>query len=150
MALRCKKCDSGQVSKSGKANGKQRYFCKKCGLHFTIGDGRTSEHVAAKKAMCVVLYSIGNVSFRALAKMFNTSPSLTHRWVVKAGCTTPRKATPHRGEIKQVEFDKVRSYIKTKQLKMFDGTKPLTIISGDMGQGYSAIVILQPLDTNET
>jgi len=110
-------------------------------MHFTIGDGRTSDEIAAKKAMCVVLYMLGGASYRMLAKIFDTSPSLTHRWIVKAGCTTPRKLRD--GEIKQVEFDKARSFIKTRQQKMFDNTRPLTIISGHMGLGYSTIVILQ-------
>jgi len=141
---KCKKCNSGLVTKSGKANGKQRYFCKGCGCHFTEGDGRTNEQVDAKKAMCVVLYSTGKASFRTLARIFNTSPSLTYRWIVEAGCKVPHQEIT--GEIKQVDFDKAWNYVESKKDALFESTKSLAIAAGDMGLGYSAIVILQRSD----
>jgi transposase len=142
---KCKKCNSVQVTKSGKANGKQRYYCKVCGCHFTEGDGRTNEQIAAKKAMCVVLYSLGKISFRTLAKTFNTSPSLTYRWIVEAGSKIPHQKTS--GEVKQMEIDEAWHFIRSKAAA-FESSKPVTVAAGEMGLGYSAIVILQHSGNN--
>ena len=55
----CKKCGSSKNIKSGKVNDKQRYECKECGCHFMEGEARTNEKIKAKKALCVLLYSLG-------------------------------------------------------------------------------------------
>ncbi|MCL2707288.1 MAG: hypothetical protein FWE97_03910 [Dehalococcoidia bacterium] len=140
---RCKKCNSDRVTKSGRANGKQRHYCKDCGCHFTDGDGRTNERVTIKKAMCVVLHILGKTSFRTMARVFNTSPSLTYRWIDEAKC----KSYNHdlKGETKQIAFGKLSSFIKSTEAG-FDPSKPLTVASGELWPGYPAIVILQQLD----
>jgi len=96
--------------------------------------------------MCVVLYSLGKASFRTISKMFNTSPSLTYRWVIEAGCGKHNKET--RSEIKYMEFDKIGNFIKAKGTN-FEPSKPLAVASGELWPGYSAIVILQPLSDTE-
>ena len=141
--LKCKKCNSNNITKSGKVNGKQRYFCKSCRCHFTEGDGRTNERVAVKKAMCVVLHSLSKVSYRKQARLFSTSPSLTYRWIVESGCKQPDQEAI--GEIKQLAFDKMQNYIKSKEAN-FDTSRPVTIASGELWAGYPAIVILQNVD----
>jgi len=138
---KCKNCNSERVIKSGKANNKQRYHCKDCGCHFTEGDGRTNEKIAAKKAMCVILYSLGKASFRMLAKIFDTSPSLTYRWIVEAGCKLPDQEIP--SDIVQMEFDEMWHFVKRKKTN-FGSSKPLTVVAGELWPGYLAIVMLQP------
>jgi transposase len=138
---KCKNCSAVRTIKSGKVNGKQRYKCKECGYHFTEGDRRTNERIAAKKAMCVILYSLGKASFRMLAKIFNTSASLTYRWIVEAGCKLPEQAVP--GDITQMEFDEMWHFIKSKKTN-FGSSRPLIVAEGEPWPGCSAIVILQP------
>ena len=79
--IKCKHCGSTKVVKNGFVRKKQRYFCKSCSRNFVIGDGRRKESVAIKKALCVILYSLGKASFGFLAKLFGVSRSLTYRWV---------------------------------------------------------------------
>jgi transposase len=81
MAI-CKSCKSELVVKNGFVRGKQRFRCKNCGLTFVEGDARTNEKIAAKKAMCVILYSLGKVSFTMLAYVFDSWPSLVYRWIM--------------------------------------------------------------------
>ncbi|MCL2766835.1 MAG: hypothetical protein FWD21_04050 [Peptococcaceae bacterium] len=138
--FKCKKCGSGTTTKSGKVNGKQRYLCKVCGCHFTEGDGRTNEKVALKKAMCIVLNTVGKSSFRSMAKVFNTSPSLTYRWVAESGCIKPEAGSV--GETKSMTFKKLGGYLKGKEA-CFDTSKPLTVASGELWPGHTAIIILQ-------
>jgi transposase len=64
--VECKNCHSEQIVKSGFVRGKQRYKCKGCGIHFVEGDARTSDKIAALKALCVVLYSLGKGSYNML------------------------------------------------------------------------------------
>lgn len=109
----CKKCGSNENIKSGKVNQKQRYECKKCGCHFIEGDERTNEKIKAKKALCVLFYSLGKSSFRMLAKIFNTHPSLVYRWVVEASNKLP--AYQINETITEIEFDEMWHFVKSKK-----------------------------------
>ena len=40
---------------------------EECGYNFVIGDGRTSEKIAALKALCVLFYSLGKDSYNKYA-----------------------------------------------------------------------------------
>ncbi len=42
---------------------------------------QANEKIAAKKAMCVLLYSLSKASYSMLAKIFDTWPSLVYRWI---------------------------------------------------------------------
>ena len=143
----CKSCNAERVIKSGKVNEKQRYKCKECGYHFTEGDRRTNERIAAKKAMCVILYSLGKASFRMLAKIFNTYPSLTYRWIVEAGCKLPKQEIP--GDITEIEFDEMWHFIRQKKTN-FGSSRPLIAAAGELWPGHSAVVILQPSNGSMT
>jgi transposase len=137
----CKNCKSKEAVKNGKARGKQRYRCRSCGYNFVEGDGRTNERIAAKKAMCVILYSLGKASYNMLAHIFDTWPSLVYRWIVEAGARLPEQEVS--GEIKQMEFDEMWHYIEAKKTN-FGLSRPLTVASGELWPGCSAVVILQP------
>ena len=137
---KCKNCDNEKVVKSGFVRGKQRYKCKSCGYNFIEGDARTNEKIAAKKAMCVLFYSLGKGSYNMLAKIFNTWPSLVYRWIVEAGAKLPKQEVS--GEIKQMEFDEMWHFIKNKKTN-FGSSKPLTVVGGEPWPGCLAIVMLQ-------
>ena len=108
----CKKYGSSKNIKSGKVNDKQRYECKECGCHFMEGDG-TNEKIKAKKALCVLLYSLGKCSFRMLAKIFNTHPSLVYRWIKEASERLPKYQIED--NITEIEFDEMWHFIKSKK-----------------------------------
>ena len=99
--------------KNGKARGKQRYRCSVCRLNFVEGDARTNGRMAAKRAMLVLLYSLGKGSFNMLARLFGTWPSLVHRWVVREGLSLPDRSIP--GEVKEMEFDEMWHFIESKK-----------------------------------
>jgi hypothetical protein len=76
-----------------------------------------------------------------LAKIFGTSPSLTYRWIVEAGCRLPERSVP--GTITEMEFDEMWHFVKSK--KTNDGSsRRWTVAHGELWPGCSAIVILQP------
>jgi transposase-like protein len=63
--------------------------CKACGLNFVEGDRRQKPETAIKKALCVLLYSLGKASFKGLAKILSHSPSIIYRWIKEAVEQTP-------------------------------------------------------------
>lgn len=139
----CKNCSSTDIVKNGFVRNKQRYRCKKCGFNFVEGDGRTSGAIAAKKAMLILLYSMGKISFNMLGKIFNMWPSQVYRWIVKEGKKLPEQSIP--GEIKEIEFDEMWHFIERKKTS-FGSSKPLIAAQGKLWPGCSAIVMLQLSD----
>jgi transposase len=129
--------------KNGFVRGKQRFRCKVCGLNFVEGDARTNEKTAAKKAMCIILYSLGKTSFNMLAHIFDSWPSLVYRWIMEAGAKLPESNVS--GEVRQMEFDEMWHFIRQKK-ENYGSSKPLTVAHGELWPGFSAIVILQHSD----
>ena len=86
--MRCKKCDDEKCRKNGFVRGVQRYKCSECGLNFIEGDRRQKPETAIKKALCVILYSLGKASYNMLGKILGHSPSIIYRWIKKAMETT--------------------------------------------------------------
>ena len=140
MSPACKKCGSGESVKNGIVKGKQRFRCKNCGCNFRGGDSRTNERVAAKKAMCILLYAMAKGSFRMMGRMFGRSHSLIYRWVRAFGEALPEPDVP--GGVKEMEFDEMWHFVGSKKTG-FGSSKPLTVAHGELWPGCSAVVILQ-------
>ncbi len=104
MAI-CKQCGGERTVKNGTVRGKARYKCKDCGLNFTDGDGRVRNELAAKKALAVILYSLGKASFGMLAKIFGVSRSLTYGWIREKTDALPEPVVA--GTISEMEFDEM-------------------------------------------
>jgi len=138
--ITCKNCKSEHKTKSGTVNNKQRYKCKDCGYHYVEGDGRTNDKVAAKKALCVLLYSLGKASFRMLAKIFDTNQSLVYRWIVEAGAKLPEPRIDN--DITEIEFDEMWHFVKAKKTS-YGLSKHLTVAQGELSPGYSVVVMLK-------
>ena len=141
--IKCKQCGSQQIVKNGCTRGSQRYKCKECNFNFIEGDKRNKPETAVKKALCVILYSLGKASFNMLGKILNHSPSIIYRWVVEAMDKTQE---PHiYSEIQEIEFDEMWHFIQSK--KTNDGSSKRWIVAqGEVLPGLLAIVMLQPLN----
>ena len=137
----CKRCGSQQIVKNGLVAGKQRYKCRNCGCNFRQGDSRTNDKIAAKKALCVLLYAMAKGSFRMMGRILGTNHTLLYRWIRAFGQSLPEPEVP--GEIRQVEFDEMWHFLVSKK-ENFGSSKPLTVAHGKLWPGCSAIVILQP------
>jgi transposase-like protein len=133
----CKRCGDEKHRKNGILQGKQRYRCSACGYNFTEGDGRRNPALPAKKALAVLLYSLGKGSFSMIGKLFGHSPSLIYRWINEAAATI---ADPEISEdIKEMEFD------ETKALHWFKKNKLWIIKAVDRGTGRTVAWIIHPL-----
>jgi transposase-like protein len=137
----CKICKSTKTRKNGIVLGKQRYKCKECGLNFREGDNRTNDKAAARKALCILLYSMAKGSFRMIGRILGVDHSLVYRWIQEFGLSLPEPNVS--ADIKQMEFDEMWHFVGSKK-ESFGSSKPLTVAHGELWPGYSAIVILQP------
>ncbi|MCL1908049.1 MAG: hypothetical protein FWG12_01625 [Holophagaceae bacterium] len=140
MKPTCKKCGSSNAVKSGVVAGKQRYQCKDCGCNFRIGDSRTNERVAVKKAMCILLYAMAKGSYRMLGRLFDRNHSLIYRWVRAFGEALPEPGVP--GGIEEMEFDEMWHFIGSKKTE-YGSSRLLTVAHGEPWPGCSAVVILR-------
>ena len=110
---RCKRCGSELTVKNGVVGGRQRYRCKECGCNFREGDNRTNEKVAAKKALCVLLYAMAKGSYRMMGRMLGVDHTLVYRWIRSFGESLPEPEVP--GGITQMEFDEMWHFIGSKK-----------------------------------
>lgn len=109
----CKKCKSTNTTKNGIVRKKQRYYCKECGYNFIIGDKRTNDNVKAKKALAVMMYSLGKGSLRGIAHILGVSHTLVLSWIKEAANSLP---APEISEnITEIEFDEMWHFIKSKK-----------------------------------
>ncbi len=139
----CKRCGKEESVKNGFVRGKARLRCKACGYNYVIGDCRVKESVAVKKALAVILYSLGKASFGMLGHIFGHSRSLIYRWIVEGGAKIPEPLISE--EIKEIELDEMWHFIQSKKTK--NGlSKPWIVARGELLPGLSAIVMLQRLN----
>ena len=139
----CKKCGSVSIVKSGVVAGKQRYQCKDCKCNFRFGDNRTNEKVAAKKALCILLYAMAKGSYRMMGRLLDVDHTLVYRWIRAFGESLPEPEVS--GSITQMEFDEMWHFVGSKK-ENFGSSKPLTVAQGELWRGCSAVVILQHSD----
>ena len=110
--INCKKCHGEEIIRNGSTRGAQRYKCKGCGLNFIEGDRRNNPKTGVKKALCVILYSLGKASFSMLGKILGHSPSIIYRWVVEA---MNKAEEPHiASDIQEIEFDEMWHFLQKK------------------------------------
>ncbi|MGH8551469.1 MAG: transposase-like zinc-binding domain-containing protein [Methylococcales bacterium] len=75
----CKRCGGDGAVKNGIVRGQQRDRCRTCAYNFIAGDRRVDDELIVKKALAVILYSLGKASFNRLGHIFGVSRSLTYR-----------------------------------------------------------------------
>ena len=136
----CKNCHQTNTVKNGHVRGKQRYKCHACGYNFVVGDERHKPETEVKKALSILLYSLGKASFGFLGKLFGVSRTTTYYWVRQAAETTEE---PTIGEdIQAIEFDEMWHFIQSKKTNA-GSSKRWIIAQGEPLPGYSVVVMLQ-------
>src|SRR5277367_5843218 len=75
----CKRCGAADHVKNGIVRGFQRYHCLSCGCNFTMTPPRGKP--PAMKALALLLYAMGNVSFCSIARILGVSDVAVLNWV---------------------------------------------------------------------
>lgn len=136
----CKTCNEQEIVKNGRVRGIQRYKCKACGLNFIEGDKRFKRETAVKKALCVILYSLGKASFSMLGKILNHSPSIIYRWVVESIENTEEPSISQ--DLQEIEFDEMWHFLQ-KKVKNSGSSRPWIVAAGELLPGLQGVVMLQ-------
>ena len=130
----CPKCQSIEVVKNGKVQGKQRYKCKSCSLQFTRLTPRGRP--AQEKAMAVTLYTLG-LSIRAIARLIGVSPTAVLKWIKTFAKTHYGKPAP--GDAIIVELDEMWHYLGSKKTSYGSGKliveKLESLLTGNVEEG---------------
>ena len=130
----CPKCQSIEVVKNGKVQGKQRYKCKSCSLQFTRPTPRGRP--AQEKAMAVTLYTLG-LSIRAIARLIGVSPTAVLKWIKTFAKTHYEKPAP--GDAIIVELDEMWHYLGSKKTSYGSGKliveKLESLLTGNVEEG---------------
>lgn len=136
----CKKCRGQELVKNGHIRGQQRYKCKSCGCSFIFGDKRVKPEAAAKRALAVILYSLGKASYGFIAKLFGVTRAAVLKWIRKEGALIDRPKVS--SNIKEIEFDEMWHFIGSKKTSC-GSSKPWIVLQEKLSHGCSVVVALQ-------
>ena len=137
----CPKCSHPHVSKNGHIQSVQRWKCqdRDCSYEFTRTTPRGEP--AAKKALALLLYSMGRASYGIIARLLKVSRTTVYRWVRQNAEQLPEPTIPL--DIKEIEFDEMWHYIGSKKTNVGSG-KRWTVVHGELSPGSSVVVMLPP------
>ena len=135
----CKHCKSSEYIKNGTVRGLQRYRCKLCGLNFTV-TGPRGKH-PAMKALSILLYSMGNMSYRMIGKLLNISHVSVYEWIRGEAEKLPVPTVSADTEV--VMLDEMWHFIQKKHKSSGFGER-MILSSGELWPGFWVGVMMQP------
>lgn len=141
--IRCRRCGEERYVKNGIVRGKQRYKCKGCGCNFTEVTPRGKP--AAMKALAVLLYGYGNMTYGMLADIFGVSNVSVYRWI-KAACKEIAEPTgAEKSEI--VLIDEMWHFVNGKKTRFGSG-EPMMSMRVELSPTLSAHVMIEPVNNS--
>jgi hypothetical protein len=105
-----------------------------------LGDDRHSHTTEVKKALAVILYSLGKSSFGFLGKLFGVSRTTAYYWIRQAATTIDEPTITE--NIQEIEFDEMWHFLQSKKGN-FGSLRPWIVALGEPLPGYSVVVMLQ-------
>ena len=135
----CKRCQAADYVKNGIVRGLQRYRCKVCGCNFTATPAR-GKH-PAMKALAILLYGMGNMSYRMIARLLGTSHVSIYEWIRTEAEKLPEPEIP--ADVELVTLDEMWHFLK-KRAKNSGSGEQLILLSGELWPGCWGAVMMQP------
>lgn len=136
----CKRCQASDSVKNGMVRGRQRYRCRPCSCNFTATKPRAKP--AAMKALAMLLYAMGNMSFCGIGRLLKVSDVSVLRWVRVAALERPEPEMP--ADVEWVMLDEVHHFIKRRRIKYGLGER-LFPSSGKLCPGFWVGVMMPPV-----
>ena len=121
------------------ARGHQRYRCRSCGAHFT--DTPLRGKPPAMKALALLLYGMGNMSFNGIGRLLGVSDVAVLKWVRAEAMALPEPQVA--ATVVTVEVDEMWHYLK-KSLPSSGSGAPMTLIVGAPWPGFWVGVMTRP------
>ncbi len=141
----CKKCGGVEAVKNGVVRGLQRYRCRTCGCNFTATPPRGKP--PAMKALALLLYAMGNMSFCSIARILKVSDVTIMRWVKKKASALPEPEIS--SETVVLMLDEMWHFLKKKQKSSGFG-EPMTLSHGELLPGFWVTVAMHHAKNSST
>lgn len=137
--LCCKKCGDSESVKNGIVHGRQRYRCRGCRSNFTSAPPRGKP--PAMKALAILMYAMGNMSFSAIGRLLGVSDVSVMRWRRAEAEALPEPEITAEQTI--VALDEMWHFLK-KRLASSGFGEPLTLSLGEPLPGFLVAVMTRP------
>jgi len=135
----CKNCKSETYVKNGFVRGLQRYRCKLCQCNFTVTAMR-GKH-PAMKALSILLYSMGNMSYRMIGKLLGISHVSVYEWIRSEANKLPPPTVA--ADVELVMLDEMWHFVQKKHKNSGFGGR-MILSSGKPWPGLWVGVMMQP------
>ena len=135
----CKRCGAIDYVKNGIVRGMQRYHCRSCGCNFTMTAPRGKP--PAMKALALLLYAMGNMSFCSIARILGVSDVAILNWVRAEARNLPKPAA-NAGQV-IITLDEMWHFLQKKLTSCGFGG-PMTLLSGEPSTGL-LVAVMTPL-----
>src|SRR5271154_4395126 len=127
----CKRCGVADHVKNAIVRGLQRCHCLSCGCNFTTAPPRGKP--PAMKALALLLYAMGNVSFCSIARILGVSDVAVLNWVRDEARKLPEPSL--KAELVVVTLDEMWHFVK-KRLTNSGFGGPMTLFLGEPLPGF--------------
>ena len=143
--IRCKRCGAAEYVRNGMARGMQRYRCEACGYNFTMTPPRGKP--PGMKALALLLYAMGNLSFRGIARLLRVSDVTVLTWVRDAAHRLPEPSVPEGAVI--ITFDEMWHFLEKKLGNFGFGARTIPLATAP-SPGYWVAVTTKPSGGSST
>jgi len=137
--IACKRCSASDYVKNGIVRGMQRYRCKKCRCNFTLTPSRGKQ--PAMKALTLLLYAMGNMSYRMIGRLLDTSHVSVYEWIRAEAEKLPPPQVP--ADVELVMLDEMWHFLQKKRRNSGFGER-MILSSGELSPGLWVAVMMQP------
>lgn len=144
VVVNCKKCKKENIIKNGFVRGKQRYRCKDCQYNFVEGDLRIKQENVVKRALAVLLYSMGRGTFNFIGKLLNVSHVSVYKWIRQEA--EQINFPEIKNTIQEIEIDEMWHFIQSKKTNV-GSLRPWIVVQGEPLAGLQAVVMLRPSES---
>lgn len=144
-AIFCKRCGATDYCRNGTVRGMARFLCKACKCNFTMTPPRGKS--PAIKALAVLLYGMGNMSFGSIGRILGVSDVSVLKWVRATASRLPEPVVP--AETKIVMIDEMHHFVKKSQ-KNYGFGEPLILLDGELSPGVWVGVMMQAARNSST
>ncbi len=138
----CKRCAAQDYVRNGVVRGLQRYRCRVCGCNFTATKARGQP--AAMKALAILLYAMGNMSFSGIGRLLGVSDVAVLKWVRAEGRKLPEPEMP--ADVEIVMLDEMHHFLKKRQ-KSYGFGERMILSSAELCPGFWVGVMMQPAES---
>ena len=135
----CKRCGARDHVKNGIVRGLQRYRCLSCGCNFTPAPARGKP--PAMKALALLLYAMGNMSFCSIARILGVSDGAVLNWIRAEARKLPEPSITADQAV--LTLDEMWHFLQKKLASSGFG-EPMTLSLGEPLPGF-LVAVMTPL-----